>query len=92
MVTTLPKSVKVWGRGQFTIPKEIRETLKLDDESQLNVFLVGQCLLLTPKHLMRASLSKQVEKSMEAQGLTLKNLLQDLKNERRRYIQGKHGG
>ncbi|MBI4309240.1 MAG: AbrB/MazE/SpoVT family DNA-binding domain-containing protein [Candidatus Omnitrophica bacterium] len=92
MVSTLPKSVKLWGRGQLTIPKEAREALKLGDEAQLNVFVVGQCLMLTPKRLMRASLAKDVEKSMKEQRLSLKDLLNDLKIERRRYTQEKHAG
>jgi bifunctional DNA-binding transcriptional regulator/antitoxin component of YhaV-PrlF toxin-antitoxin module len=90
MISTLPKSVKLWGRGQLTIPKEVREALKLDDESQLSVFVVGQCLVLTPKRLLRASLAKSVEESMKEQGLSLKDLLDDLKSERRRYTQEKY--
>ena len=90
MITTSPKSIKLWGRGQLTIPKEVREVLKLDDQTQLNMFVVGQCLMLTPKRLMRASLAKDVEKNMKEQSLSLKDLLIDLKAERRRYIQEKY--
>ena len=85
MITTLPKAVKLWGRGQLTIPKEVREALKLEEEGQLTVFVVGRCLVLTPKRLLRSSLAKDVEKTMKAQGLTLEDVLSDLKNERRRY-------
>ena len=62
MISTISKSVKLWGRGQLTIPKEVREALKMDEETQLSVFVVGQCLMLTPKRLTRASLAKNVEK------------------------------
>ena len=85
MIATLPKAVKMWGRGQLTIPKEAREALKLEEESQLNVFVVGRCLILTPKRLLRSSLAKDVEKAMKAEELTLEDVLNDLKNERRRY-------
>ena len=85
MITTLPKAVKLWGRGQLTIPKEVREALKLEEEGQLTVFVVGRCLVLTPKRLLRASLVKDVEKVMKKEGLTLEDVLSDLKNERRRY-------
>jgi len=87
MVTTVPKSVKLWGRGQLTIPKEVREALKLDEEVKLSVFVVGKCLVLTQKSLTRAILAKEVEKSMANKGLSLKNLLDDLKAERQRYPQ-----
>jgi bifunctional DNA-binding transcriptional regulator/antitoxin component of YhaV-PrlF toxin-antitoxin module len=90
MITTLPKPVKLWGRGQLTIPKEVREALKLDDETQLSIFVVGQCLVLTAKRLMRVGLAKEVEKNMKKQELSLKDLLNDLKNERKRYTKEKY--
>ena len=77
-------------KGQLTIPKEVREALKLDETSQLSVFVVGKCLMLTRKNLTRASLAKEVEKSMVKKGLSLKNLLDDLKAERQRYTQEKY--
>ena len=92
MISTIPKSVKLWGRGQLTIPKEVRDALKMDDETQLSVFVVGQCLMLTPKRLTRASLAKDVEKSMKDQGISLDSLLHDLKAERKHYIQEKYAG
>jgi len=90
MISSFPKSVKLWGRGQLTIPKELREALKMDDETQLNVFVVGQCLMLTPKRLTRVALAKNVEKSMKEKGITLETLLSDLKNERKGYVQDKY--
>lgn len=92
MVTTVPKLVKLWGRGQLTIPKEVRQALKLDEESQLSVFVVGRCLVLTPKRLLGPALSKDVERSMKAKGLSLEDLLRDLKEERQRYNRERYGG
>ncbi len=85
MVTTLPKSVKIWARGQLTIPKDLRQALKLSEDTLLSAFVVGPCLVLTPKRLLRASLAKDVERSMKAQGLSLENLLGALKQQRQRY-------
>ena len=64
MVTFAPKSVKVWGSGQLTIPKEMREALHLNKETKLNVFTVGRCLIMTPKILLRRSLAKKLHKEM----------------------------
>lgn len=91
MVTTIPKAVKLWGRGQLTIPKDVREALKLDEENQLSVFVVGRCLVLTPKRLLRASLAKDVEKAMKAKGLSLDDVLATLKDKRKRYNQEMYG-
>ena len=88
---SIPKSVKLWGRGQLTIPKEVRDSLRLDEESQLNVFTVGRCLILTPKKLLRAPLAREAEKSAKARGLGLEDLLESLKNERRRYNRETYG-
>lgn len=85
MITTVPKPVKLWGRGQLTIPKEIRQALKLGEEDRLSVFVVGRCLVLTPKRLVGPALAQDVEKAMKANGLSLEDLLRDLKAERRRY-------
>ena len=90
MVTTIPKSVKLWGRGQLTIPKEVREALKLEETSRLSVFVVGKCLMLTQKNLTRVSLAKEVEKSMVKKGMSLKDLIDDLKVERQRYAREKY--
>ena len=90
MITTLPKAVKLWGRGQLTIPKALRQTLKLDEDSQLTVFVVGRCLILTPKRLLRAALARDVERTMKAKGMGLEDLLDTLKEERQRYHRETH--
>ena len=92
MISTVPQTVKLWGRGQLTIPKEVREALDLTHEEFLSVFCVGRCLVLTPKKLTRASLAKDVEKAMKTQGLSLDDLLRILKEERRRYRQKNDAG
>ena len=92
MITTLPKAVKLWGRGQLTIPKELRQALNLDDDTILSVFMVGRCLVLTPKRLVRASLAKDIERTMKAKGLSLEELLSDLRAERQRYNRQAYAG
>lgn len=85
MIATTPKSVRLWGRGQLTIPKEVRQALKLEDENQMSIFLVGRCLVLTPKKLFRSSLARDVQRSMKAEKIGLGNLLETLKKQRQRY-------
>lgn len=91
MITTSPKAIKVWRRGQLTIPKELRQALHLEGDSQLSAFVVGSCLVLTPKRLLRRPLAREIERSMKAQGLTLDDLLNDLKKQRRRYNREVYG-
>ncbi len=91
MVTFAPKSVKLWGSGQLTIPKNMREALHLDKETKLNIFAVGKCLVMTPKSLLRRSLAKKVEKEMRGKKISLNALLKDLKTERRQYQKETYG-
>jgi hypothetical protein len=52
---------------------------------------VGKSLVLTPKKLLGDTLARQAEKEMKKEGLTLENLLSDLRKERTRYRQEKNG-
>ena len=91
MVAIAPKAIKLWGRGQLTIPKGIRKALRLDDQTVLNVFTVGNSLILTRKPLLGPSLAKEFQQAMKKQGLTLKALLKALKEDRRRTARERYG-
>jgi bifunctional DNA-binding transcriptional regulator/antitoxin component of YhaV-PrlF toxin-antitoxin module len=84
--TATSRLIRVRSRGQLTIPQDLREALNLDEETGLNVFRVGKVLLMTPKRLQRASLASEVEREMKREGLTLDDLLKDLKDQRERYL------
>ena len=85
-LATAPKLVRVRSRGQLTIPQDMREALSLDESTGLNIFRVGKVLILSPKRLQRASLAKEVEREMKRQGLTLKDLISDLRVQREKYL------
>ena len=88
---TVPRTGRVRGRGQLTLPAEIRKELGLDASGTLTVFRAGEAIILTPKRLVRASFAKEVQKEMKKQGLTLNDLLRDLKRQRTRYIKEVYG-
>ena len=85
-MATVPKLVRVRSRGQLTTPQDMREALSLDESTGLNIFRVGKVLILSPKRLQRASLAKEVEREMKRQGLTLKDLISDLRVQREKYL------
>ena len=87
---TLPRSARVRIRGQITIPQDIREQMNLDEHATVNIFRVGKVLLMTPKRLERASLAKKVERELKREGMTLEDLLRDLKLQRKRYFEEAH--
>lgn len=84
-LATSPKTIKIWERGQLTIPKEVREDLDLNDFSMVNIFRVGKNIIITPKKLLRANLARKIERAMKKEKITLKDLLSDLEKERGRY-------
>jgi AbrB family looped-hinge helix DNA binding protein len=85
-IATTPKLVRVRSKGQLTIPQDMREALSLDENTGLNIFRVGKVLIMSPKRLQRASLAKEVEREMKRQGLTLKDLISDLRVQREKYL------
>lgn len=87
---TMPRSARVRMRGQITIPQDIREEMNLDEQATVNIFRVGKVLLMTPKRLQRASLAKKVERELKREGMTLADLLTDLKLQRKRYFEEAH--
>lgn len=92
MKTTIPKTVRIWGAGQLTIPKEIRMALKLDNQDQMNIFMVGHCVMMTPKKLERPSLARKAGQDMKIKGLTLEDVLKDLRKFRKQYMKETYGG
>ncbi len=82
---TLPKLIRMRSRGQITIPQELRVALKIDETTGLNVLRVGKVLIMTPRRLERAFLAREMEKELEKEGLSLEDLIADLKTQRKRY-------
>jgi bifunctional DNA-binding transcriptional regulator/antitoxin component of YhaV-PrlF toxin-antitoxin module len=81
---TPARLIRIRSRGQITIPQEIREALQIDETMGLNVLRVGKALVMTPRRLERASLSREMEKELNKEGLSLEDLLQELRAQRER--------
>lgn len=77
--------VKLRERGQVTIPYEYRKDLGLGKEDVLNVLKIGDVLILVPRQLAGDALSRKIETTMKKKGLTLDNLLSNLREQRKRY-------
>jgi AbrB family looped-hinge helix DNA binding protein len=84
-------TVKVWGRGQLTIPASIRRELHLEEDASLTVVKVGDVLLLTPRKLIGDVIAKKATRAMKQAGLRLDDLLADLKKQRERYNRERNG-
>jgi len=88
---TMP-AVKMWGRGQLTIPASLRRELHLDEETTLSVVKVGKALVLTTRTLIGDRVARKASKEMKDAGLNLEDLLRDLEKQRVRYNRERYGG
>jgi len=66
-------------KGQITIPANIRESLHLSRDSVLSVARVGDGILLTSKPSVFEAVSEKFSRTADSKGITLENLLKDLK-------------
>ena len=85
-------TVKVWGRGQLTIPASIRKELHLREDATLTIVKVGNALVLTPRMLVGDAVAKKAARAMKKAGLRLQDLLVDLDRQRDRYSRERYGG
>jgi AbrB family looped-hinge helix DNA binding protein len=83
--------VKVWGKGQLTIPASIRKELNLTEETPLTLVKVGNVILVTPKVLQVDALANKARKEMKKASLTVDDVMADLDRQRRRYNKDRYG-
>ncbi len=70
---------KMREKGQVTIPSGIRESLHLSKDSVLSVAKVGNGILITPGLSTFKTTSAGFVKESKEKGITLDELLKDLK-------------
>lgn len=89
-LTLKPKKIRVWNRGQVTIPKPFRKDLGISDEDILNVVKIGDVIFLTTKKLTYLKLAREFRAIMKEKGITENDLLKELKNSRKEIYKEKY--
>ncbi|MGB9826160.1 MAG: AbrB/MazE/SpoVT family DNA-binding domain-containing protein [Desulfofundulus sp.] len=79
------KKVRVWGKGQFTIPSEMRERLGINENTILEVFQAGKAIVATPEKITVKELAASVRKEMARNGIDLEKLLAELREGSHEY-------
>jgi bifunctional DNA-binding transcriptional regulator/antitoxin component of YhaV-PrlF toxin-antitoxin module len=87
-----PVTVRVRARGQVTIPQELREQMDLAPDATLRMIRIGRTLVISPTPSKRAALARQFQASMKASGVTLDDLLEELRTQRERYFDESYAG
>lgn len=80
----LPKKVRVWGKGQFTIPAGIRESLKIRGNTVLNVYQIGGALVAIPEKSLVKELAAEMSSPAEKK-IALAELLTELREGSHEY-------
>ncbi|AGL01882.1 AbrB/MazE/SpoVT family DNA-binding domain-containing protein [Desulfoscipio gibsoniae] len=79
------KKVRVWGKGQLTIPVEIRERLGIKEDSYLEVFQIGKAIVAIPERLLIKELADNFQKEMFNDDIDLEKLLLELREGNHAY-------
>ena len=83
-------TVRIRERGQVTIPSSFRKDLGLGENDTLNMVKIDEMLILTPRKPFGDAVAKKVESAMKRKGMTLDDLLGNLKDQRRKYSREAH--
>lgn len=75
------EKIKVWERGQITIPKDLRKELKIKENDILYVEKLGDGIFLRSKPSVISEIQKKGEELMREKGLTVEDLIKDLIDE-----------
>jgi len=73
---------EIKSRGQLTIPKKIRESSHLEEGQVVSIIPVGDSVIITPKRLELDEARRQISRIMKASGLSERELLKGLEEER----------
>jgi len=80
-----PKKVRVWGKGQFTIPAELRERLGINEDTVLEVYQAGNAIIATPVNIAVKGLAELVQGEMAEKEIELEDLLAELREGNHEY-------
>ena len=71
-------SLEIRDRGQVTLPKSLRASLRLETGDKLRGVRVGDAIVLLPQRLALDDLRRQVKRLMKQSGVSARDLLKDL--------------
>ncbi len=80
-VKTYP--IRLQNRGQITIPRTVRDNLKVTEGDALTLLQVNDFVLLTPKQPRVPGLADKIVEMMETEEISLADLLLGLAEERK---------
>jgi len=86
-----PFTAEIKSRGQLTIPKRIRVMSRLEEGQIVSIIPVGDSVIITPKRLELDDTRREIKRIMKVTGLSPKELLAGMKEEREKLYQASFG-
>jgi len=71
------EEIKVWDRGQITIPKNLRTELDIREQTIIYAEKLGTGIFLRPKASVISEIQKKGEELMRKKGLKIKDLINE---------------
>lgn len=90
-VNKMNATIQVRSRGTITLPAELREKYSIENGDLFNLVDLDGVFVLTPMVPMVPELAREIEKIRLEAGLSIDELLQELRGQRERYYQEKYG-
>jgi AbrB family looped-hinge helix DNA binding protein len=85
------ETIRVRGKGEITLPSDIRQQLGLEVGALLTAEVVGDGVLLKPAEVVAREAMAQISKELRAQGTTLEDLLAAGRKARAKVAVEKYG-
>jgi len=82
---------EIKAKGQLTIPKKIRDRLKLEEGQAVTFLAIGDSVIISPKRLDLDEARRQIRRIVKESGLTEGEILSGLKKERKALCREKYG-
>jgi bifunctional DNA-binding transcriptional regulator/antitoxin component of YhaV-PrlF toxin-antitoxin module len=86
----MESTIQIRKRGVLTLPSELREKYTIQEGDTYRLVDMDGIFVLTPMVPMVPELAREIERIRQESGLSLEELLDGLKEERKRYYQEKY--
>ena len=87
----MDETVRVRQRGVLTLPASLREKYGIRPGDTFRLVDLGGIFVLTPMVPMVPELAREIERMRQEAGLTVEELLEGLREQRKRYVQERYG-
>ena len=84
-------TVQVRQRGSLTLSASLRERYRIKEGDTFKILDLDGILVLMPMTTMVQELAREIESARVEAGLSVEEMLTDLRKQRERYVQEKYG-